>query len=172
MAKQTVNIGSSANDPTADSVRTAFDKVNDNFTEVYGAGGSWTPSLKGGATAGTPTYASRSGYYLRRERLVIAWFALQLSSVGGMTGGVLLTPLPVAPSDNFAIGFAGALSLFDGVTLPSPAVTLGVRTRGGSNDDAQFITMGDGASAGTLQASALANDARLQGVLMYESGAL
>lgn len=171
MAKQTINIGASANDSGAESLRSALDKVNDNFTEVYGAAGSWTPSLKGGATAGAPTYASRGGYYLRRERLVIAWFALQLSSVGGMTGGVLLAPLPVAPSDNFAIGFAGSMSLFDGVTLSS-GVTLGVRARGGSNDDAQFITMGDGASAGTLQASELANDARLQGVLIYECEAL
>lgn len=36
MAKQTINIGSSANDGTGDQLRTAFDKVNDNFDEVYG----------------------------------------------------------------------------------------------------------------------------------------
>jgi len=37
MAKQTVNIGSSANDGTGDQLRTAFDKINDNFDEVYAA---------------------------------------------------------------------------------------------------------------------------------------
>ena len=36
MAKQTVNIGSAANDGTGDPLRTAFDKLNDNFDEVYG----------------------------------------------------------------------------------------------------------------------------------------
>ena len=36
MAKQTVNIGSSANDGTGDPLRDAFDKLNDNFDEVYG----------------------------------------------------------------------------------------------------------------------------------------
>lgn len=36
MAKQTVGIGSAANDGTGDPLRTAFDKVNDNFNEVYG----------------------------------------------------------------------------------------------------------------------------------------
>jgi len=36
MAKQTINIGSSANDGTGDPLRTAFDKINDNFTELYG----------------------------------------------------------------------------------------------------------------------------------------
>ena len=37
MAQQTVNIGSSANDVTGDPLRTAFDKINDNFTELYTA---------------------------------------------------------------------------------------------------------------------------------------
>ena len=36
MAKQTVNLGTAANDGTGDPLRTAFDKVNDNFDEVYG----------------------------------------------------------------------------------------------------------------------------------------
>ena len=40
MAKQTINIGSSANDGTGDPLRSAMDKTNDNFTELYnGAGG-------------------------------------------------------------------------------------------------------------------------------------
>jgi hypothetical protein len=32
---QVINIGTTANDGTGDTVRNAFDKVNDNFTEVY-----------------------------------------------------------------------------------------------------------------------------------------
>ena len=35
MAKQTINIGTSANDGTGDPLRTAMDKSNDNFTELY-----------------------------------------------------------------------------------------------------------------------------------------
>lgn len=35
MTKQTINIGSAANDGTGDPLRTAFDKINDNFTELY-----------------------------------------------------------------------------------------------------------------------------------------
>ena len=37
MAQQTINIGSSANDGTGDPLRTAFDKINDNFDELYGS---------------------------------------------------------------------------------------------------------------------------------------
>jgi len=36
MAKQTINIGLAANDNTGDQLRTAFDKTNDNFDEIYG----------------------------------------------------------------------------------------------------------------------------------------
>lgn len=35
MAKQTINIGTTPNDGTGDALRDAFDKVNDNFIEVY-----------------------------------------------------------------------------------------------------------------------------------------
>jgi len=37
MARQTINIGSTANDGTGDPLRTAFDKINDNFAELYGS---------------------------------------------------------------------------------------------------------------------------------------
>jgi len=37
MARQNINIGSTANDGTGDPLRTAFDKINDNFIELYGA---------------------------------------------------------------------------------------------------------------------------------------
>ena len=42
MAKQIVNLGSSANDGTGDPLRTAFDKINDNFNELYSAGAAGT----------------------------------------------------------------------------------------------------------------------------------
>ena len=42
MAKQTINIGTVANDGTGDSVRAGGDKINDNFTEVYTALGDGT----------------------------------------------------------------------------------------------------------------------------------
>mgnify|MGYP003333600434 CR=1 FL=1 len=35
MAKQTINVGSAANDGTGDTLRAAAQKVNSNFTEVY-----------------------------------------------------------------------------------------------------------------------------------------
>ena len=37
MARQTINIGTAANDGTGDPLRPAFDKINDNFVELYGS---------------------------------------------------------------------------------------------------------------------------------------
>ena len=39
MAKQTINIGTSPNDGTGDPLRNAFNKANENFTELYNGSG-------------------------------------------------------------------------------------------------------------------------------------
>ena len=38
MAQQVINIGAAANDGTGDPLRDCFDKINDNFTELYTVG--------------------------------------------------------------------------------------------------------------------------------------
>ena len=38
MAQQVINIGAAANDGTGDPLRTSFDKINDNFSELYAKG--------------------------------------------------------------------------------------------------------------------------------------
>ena len=42
MAKQTIGIGSAANDGTGDTLRDGADKINDNFDEIYNALGTGT----------------------------------------------------------------------------------------------------------------------------------
>jgi hypothetical protein len=56
MAKQVINIGSVANDGTGDPLRTAFDKVNDNFTELYNDDGGDVNQVTGtGGITASPT---------------------------------------------------------------------------------------------------------------------
>jgi hypothetical protein len=52
MAQQIINIGATANDGTGDPLRTAFDKCNDNFTELYAGGGGGGGGI-GGNTGST-----------------------------------------------------------------------------------------------------------------------
>lgn len=42
MAKQTIGVGTVANDGTGDTIRTAMNKVNNNFAEIYNAFGDGT----------------------------------------------------------------------------------------------------------------------------------
>lgn len=58
MSQQTINIGSAANDGTGDPLRTAFDKINDNFNEVYdklGGSGLSNITLSGSTITNTIT---------------------------------------------------------------------------------------------------------------------
>jgi hypothetical protein len=47
MARQNINIGTAANDGTGDKLRVAFDKVNDNFIELYEQGDKGAKGDKG-----------------------------------------------------------------------------------------------------------------------------
>lgn len=61
MAKQAVNLGTSANDGTGDPLRSAFDKVNDNTDELYNLlGDGSTLSISGDVSisAGAVTIAN------------------------------------------------------------------------------------------------------------------
>ena len=55
MAKQTVQIGTTTNDNTGDPLRTAFDKINDNFDEIYIAGPVSSNISISGTTVSTAT---------------------------------------------------------------------------------------------------------------------
>lgn len=56
MARQNINIGTTANDGTGDPLRTAFNKVNENFVEVYANIGGTT--FIGGTIANPTTFQS------------------------------------------------------------------------------------------------------------------
>jgi hypothetical protein len=45
MAKQIIGIGTTANDGTGDPLRNAFNKTNENFTELYGGAGVLADSI-------------------------------------------------------------------------------------------------------------------------------
>ena len=87
MAQQTINIGTTANDGTGDPLRTAFDKVNDNTTELY-AGQSLslvTNTLTLTRADGTTSTVDLSSYLDEDAR------AIASGSLNGSTGIVTFT---------------------------------------------------------------------------------
>jgi hypothetical protein len=60
MAKQTIGLGTTANDHTGDSLRSAGTKINNNFNEIYTAIGNGTVSTLA-TVAKTGAYTDLSG---------------------------------------------------------------------------------------------------------------
>ena len=61
MAKQTINIGSSANDGTGSTLRAGGDLINDNFNEIYTAFGDGSSLTSGFVTASsTNTFTNKT----------------------------------------------------------------------------------------------------------------
>ena len=53
MARQVINIGTAPNDGTGDPLRTAYDKCNDNFSELYSRLQSIPPGTAVGSVGDT-----------------------------------------------------------------------------------------------------------------------
>ena len=64
MSQQTINIGTVANDGTGDSLRNAFDKCNDNFTELYTRVRSSVPTTTVGSSGDKAGDIAVDGSYL------------------------------------------------------------------------------------------------------------
>jgi len=83
MAKQTINIGSAANDGTGDTLRNGADKINDNTNELYNLlGDGSTLSISGDVTmsAGAVTIANDAVEFAMLENRHTALSALGTGS--------------------------------------------------------------------------------------------
>lgn len=93
---------------------------------VYGESFTWTPVLAGTSTAGAPTYAGNGqvGSYEVDNRLVTARGLIITTALGGPTGNMQITGLPVT-SANVTNDVAGcSFHYMAGVTLDASYVTL------------------------------------------------
>lgn len=105
MAQQTINIGSAANDGTGDPLRDAFDKANDNFTELYtGLGGA------GVAASNDTTMAGNSTTVPPTQHAVIAYIAAQIAAVIASAPGALDTLKELADAINDDASFAATVT--------------------------------------------------------------
>ena len=109
MAQQTINIGTTANDGTGDPLRTAFDKVNDNFTELYTDDAGDVGSI----IAGTGISVDQA-----TGNVTVTNSDPNATHTGEVTGATALTiASDVVDADNLAVtgnGTAGQALLSDG----------------------------------------------------------
>ena len=111
MSLQIINVGQSANDKSGDPLRTAFTKVNANFTELY---------AKASADVQIPAQGSNSGKYLTTNGTALSW-------------GTVSQDRLVNGSFNFTLGIDGTVN-FD----PSSANGKGILQTAA---DLQFIAV-------------------------------
>lgn len=79
---------------------------------------SFTPTIYGATTAGTPTYVTQAGHYWRTGNTINFYADVEISAIGGMVGNIRIAGLPfnaAATTPNFQatvlIGFYANVSL-------------------------------------------------------------
>lgn len=142
MAKQLINIGTKANDGAGDPIRTAFTKVNENFTELYnivGAGGQYDRLTSGSKTIvldsdgvltfpNNETLVSQTGqlYFHKDNNNYVGEIVLQAGSTGLLanhpdigSGTVIVNPNSITLSiDDNEWGFNNVGTLTTPLLLP------------------------------------------------------
>ena len=125
MTQQIINVGVTANDKTGDTIRSAFTKVNTNFTELYA---NFTSIVQ------IPSQTGNSGLYLTTNGIGLSW-------ASGAGGGASLPSLT---------GNTGKfLTTTDGINASWGAPTIGASTLTG-NTLASTVINSNLSSLGTL----------------------
>jgi hypothetical protein len=108
MAKQTINIGTIANDGTGDTLRDGADKINDNTNELYNLlGDGSTLSISGDVTmsAGAVTIANDSVEFAMLENRYTA------KSTTSSTSGTVSIDWSAATTFEFTASLTGATTI-------------------------------------------------------------
>jgi len=152
MAKQTINIGSSANDGTGSTLRAGGDLINDNFNEIYTAFGDGSTLTSGFVTASsTNTFTNKT---------------LDLGGTGNTVTGSLAEFNTALQGDSF-VSLTGSETLTN-KTLTSPAIDTITRTGDFTLDvSGDLILDSDGGTigfkdGGTLFGAIINNSGELQ----------
>ena len=150
MAKQTINIGSSANDGTGDPLRTAFDKINDNFTELYNA----SPATAQVTISGNQISANESN----------ADLVLSGSGTGDVVAGaVRIHGTSITSDDSSQIQINENLDVGGNITASGTLNVTGATTLGSTVTIGTSLALASGATVtGILDEDNMATDSATQ----------
>jgi hypothetical protein len=115
MAKSLINLGSIPNDNTGDPLRSAGEKINNNFNEIYTTFGNGTTL---NSSVGTAAYSNTSG---------IATVAQGLIGAPNITVGIVTATgfISAANTTPISITLDGNQLTFSAVGIGSTTFTLG-----------------------------------------------
>ena len=116
MAKQTLGLGTTANDNTGDTLRVGGDKINDNFNELYSAignGSNLTISVTNPAVGQVLRYNGSTFLPSDYTNLTAALDVNGNSIISSSNGNI-----PIAPNGtgDVTIAAGGVVNTFDGAT--------------------------------------------------------
>lgn len=128
--------------------------------------GNWTPSIAGLTTAGTQTYTTQVGRYVRIGRLVYVTGSIVLATTTGMVGGVAITGLPFAAVTATGLQQPAVIGQVSGVDLSAGYTVLtGVVVSGDTN--IQLAQNGDNVAQLALPAAAVGGTAAINFTMSY-----
>ena len=112
--------------------------------------GTWTPALRGGTTAGSPTYHGQVGHYTKIGRVVTIMGNIHNSNLVDLDGVVYIIGLPFTThgyDSTISFGYAGSMGITAGESITGNTVLSSTKFRllvwnstGGTGylDDAEF----------------------------------
>ena len=125
MAKQIINIGTAANDGTGDPLRSAFTKVNSNFTELY----------EHDANNVLPGQTGNSGKYLTTNGTSTSWATIpadisELTDTTNLLAHLNLSSISssIIPDQDVRYDLGSATNKFRDLYLSGNTITVGTTT--------------------------------------------
>lgn len=118
MAKSLINIGSSPDDETGDALRSAGQKINSNFDEIYTTFGDGTSLTAPSTNSATADYATNAGIATVAEGLV---FSPDIT-VGVVTATGFISAAATTP---VSITWSGTTLTFSVAGIGTTNLTLG-----------------------------------------------
>jgi hypothetical protein len=139
------------------------DETLDTYDE-----GTWTPTVYGVGTAGTQTYLTQSGWYIKIGNMCFAGYYVRINPGGTMAGAVQMGGLPFSSyTSTTNESSSGGLASYRNINLASTGqvgMVIGANVTYG-----RYIESIDDGTEAEVQASALSNGHLIIGCAVYRT---
>ena len=164
MARQTINIGTAANDGTGDPLRTAFDKINDNFVELYGSDDDATNFVLEDTTPQLGGDLDVNG-----KRITSARSNEDIILLPNGTGGVVASGIRMAGT-TLSADDSSSININEGVVIDGTASVSGAATLSSTLSVTGATTISAGLTANSLTTNTIASNGSNADLSIQPSG--